>query len=75
MPQPVAQIAGLYLREVHEERFLARGSEPGRASRRPRCVHVSHSFFAGLLQRSQSGLQLPGETGVLPFCSSDWNHK
>jgi hypothetical protein len=48
---------------------------PGRASRRHRSVHVSHSWFAGLPHRSRSGSQLPGESRVLPFCSSHWSHK
>ena len=48
---------------------------PGRASRRRRSVHVSHSCFAGLQRRSPFSSQLPVETRVLPFCSSHWSHK
>jgi hypothetical protein len=48
---------------------------PGRASRRRHSVRVSYSCFAGFQLRSRSGLQLPVETRVLPFCSSHWSHK
>ena len=48
---------------------------PGRASRRRRSAHISHSCFAGFQHRSRSGSQLPVETHVLPFCSSHWSHK
>ena len=60
-------------REVMRIVVLRESSVPGRASRRRRSVHVSHSCFAGLQHRSRSGSQLPVEMPVLPFCSSHWN--
>ena len=62
-------------REVMRIVVLQETPVPGRASRRRRSVHISHSRFAGLQHWSRSGSQLPVETRVLPFCSSHWNHK
>ena len=62
-------------REVMRIVVLQETPVPGRASRRRRSVHISHSRFAGLLRRSPFGSQLPGEMDVLPFCSSHWSRK
>ena len=50
-------------------------SVPRRASRGRRSLHVSHSCLAAFQPRSRTGLQLPVEMHVLPFCSSHWSHK
>ena len=62
-------------REVMRIVVLQETPVPGRASRRRRSVHISHSRFAGLQRRSPFGSQLPGEMDVLPFCLSHWSHK
>src|SRR5262245_22272480 len=62
MLKPVAEIASLDFGWGDEERFLARGCEPRRASRRRLSIDASHSSFASLQHRSPCGSQLPGET-------------
>jgi hypothetical protein len=66
---------GFTCRDVMRIVVLQETPVPGRASRRRRSVHISHSRFAGLQRRSPFGSQLPGEMDVLPFCSSHWSHK
>ena len=56
--------------ELMRNAVLEEPRVPGRTSRGCRPVHVSHSCFAGFQHRSRSGLQLPVERSVLPFCSS-----
>src|SRR5262245_17829825 len=72
--RPLAEIASLNL-EIMRNAVSEATRMPGRALRRRRSVHVSHSCFAGLQRRLPSGSQLPGEMQVLPFCSSHWSHK
>jgi hypothetical protein len=72
----VALIAYLSTSEVIRNAALKETiAVAGCASRCRRAVQISHSSPAGFQHRSPCGPQLQGETRVLPFCSSHWNHK